>query len=302
MRGKEGIIMSRSRQEEHALVERAQQGDREALAELMEAHRNAIRQLARRYRTPGLDEADLYQEGLIGFQHAVARFELARETRLWTFAQYWVQRYMVPLLRQQRGLSEEEYKQLSRVRAAMRQLSQTLQREPTMEEVVQASGLAHNMVQHLMQRVERPDVRIADGEGESPEDREGVVLPAAEVPPEARLLARERLRAKVQAWIQPLGPEQGSKWLVLYILHEAELFGYEWAEIADFLTDTSAEIAPLWAEVCEPFTGLIPQTWADVCKCFRTPAPLLNAGALRQWYGRLRRPLLDHVPGPARRL
>lgn len=271
--------------EERALIQQVQDDENahQALERLFYAHRDKIRSLARRYRTPGLDEADLEQEGYLGFEHAVKLFDLGRENRLWPYAYYQVCWYMARVRWRWWHLSEGEHKNLGRILHARRRLQQALQREPNVEEVARDSGLDVRTVQSLQQVQGRRRMPLGEEGEANPEGIGGIMIPSPDASPETRLYFRE----EVQRMIQPLAPADQPKWFVLFMLKEFGIFDYEWRVIADLLKDASADIAPLWARVCEPLGDVIPPEWSDICRLF--PPPTLNEDALRTWYGRGRR-------------
>ena len=69
-------------------------GDQAALDRLIQAHAGMVEGLARRYAVPGIEHADLLQEGFVGLITAARRFDPARGTKLATYAIYWVRVYM----------------------------------------------------------------------------------------------------------------------------------------------------------------------------------------------------------------
>ncbi len=79
-----------SREEEAELATRSAAGDGAALERLVASHRQFVVKIAHKYRNYGLPMQDLVQEGLIGFIHAVRKFDRTREARLATYAMWWV--------------------------------------------------------------------------------------------------------------------------------------------------------------------------------------------------------------------
>jgi RNA polymerase primary sigma factor len=53
-----------------------------------------VHHLAKRYRNRGIAEADLVQEGLCGLLMAIDRFNMAYESRLGTYASWWIRQAM----------------------------------------------------------------------------------------------------------------------------------------------------------------------------------------------------------------
>ncbi len=80
--------------EERALAERARAGDEAAAGRLVRSHLGFVVHIARRYRRFGLPLNDLVQEGTIGLIHAVRRFDPGRNTRLCTYAAWWIRAHI----------------------------------------------------------------------------------------------------------------------------------------------------------------------------------------------------------------
>src|SRR5437868_2223316 len=80
-----------SADEEKALAERIEQGDREARDHMVRANLRLVVNIARGYTARGLSLQDLIEEGNLGLMHAVERFDPSRNTRFSTYASYWIQ-------------------------------------------------------------------------------------------------------------------------------------------------------------------------------------------------------------------
>lgn len=72
------------------LARRARAGDRAARELLIEALLPLIGSVARRFRTEGLEPADLMQEGIVGALRALDRFDPEREVPFTAFALWWI--------------------------------------------------------------------------------------------------------------------------------------------------------------------------------------------------------------------
>lgn len=133
--------------EERELLARAKAGDRSAAEKLVTTHLALVWKLARAHRKPELEPDDLVSEGVLGLLEAIERFDMSRENRFNTYADWWVrarlgrfavdQRPLVPLpstrngRRVRRGLDRAE-----------RALAQELGRAPTQDEIAAALGVA----------------------------------------------------------------------------------------------------------------------------------------------------------------
>ena len=83
-------------EEEHRLSEawRTQQ-DEHALARMVQAHLGLVIRIAMEFRHSGPSMEDLIQEGNLGLTIAARRFDPQRETRLATYATYWIRACML---------------------------------------------------------------------------------------------------------------------------------------------------------------------------------------------------------------
>jgi RNA polymerase sigma factor (sigma-70 family) len=139
---------------ERELVEAAKAGDTRARDELIEAFMPLVGGVARVYRgSPGVERAELMQEGVVGLLRALGRYDLALGTPFWAYASWWVRQAMQQLVSQLTRpvvLSDRAVRQLARVKTARRQHLQTRGREPTCGELAQATGLARSQVENLV--------------------------------------------------------------------------------------------------------------------------------------------------------
>ncbi len=70
---------------------------------LVLANMRLVAHIAGRYRARGIARSDLIQDGVCGLLEAIDRFDLARQTRLVTYANWWIRQAM------QRAVSEGAY-------------------------------------------------------------------------------------------------------------------------------------------------------------------------------------------------
>jgi RNA polymerase primary sigma factor len=147
--------------EDHApeMVRRLQRavarGDR-ARREFVEANLRLVVSIARNYRTPGVDLADLVQEGNVGLLRAVERFDPAFGVRFSTYATYWIRqavRQGMSRMGHAIALPDDKRALLTEVRRSEERLTQTLGRSPLEDEIAAEMGLTIDAL-HQLRRAE----------------------------------------------------------------------------------------------------------------------------------------------------
>ncbi|MDP8999780.1 MAG: sigma-70 family RNA polymerase sigma factor [Myxococcota bacterium] len=182
-----------------------------ALHEFVGANFGLVVTYARRFVGQGLDMHDLVQEGQLGLIRAVEKFDWRRGLRFSTYAAWWVRQAMARAIADQSRtirvpvhLLESRHK-LERVRRAMAQQGR---REPTDDELAQASGLPLDKVRAIVGLVREP-LRLEAPLGEEGDGGRLVDLvadPRSPAPDEH--LARERMQEQTRALLDLLTPRE----------------------------------------------------------------------------------------------
>jgi RNA polymerase primary sigma factor len=131
-------------QEEIALARRVQRGDKKAREHMITANLRLVVKIARDYEGLGLPLLDLINEGNIGLMKGVQRFKLGKGAKLSSYASLWIKQAIRRALSNQSKtirLPVHVVDKLSHIRKAEVKLRETLDREPTDEEVADELGL-----------------------------------------------------------------------------------------------------------------------------------------------------------------
>ncbi|HEY5252294.1 MAG TPA: RNA polymerase sigma factor RpoD/SigA [Acidimicrobiales bacterium] len=130
--------------EQTELAKRVAAGDDEARRAMIAANLRLVVHWARRYQDRGVDFGDLVQEGTFGLMRAVDKFDWQRGFRFSTYATWWIRQALQRAV-QQHGATirvpMEVAEQAQRADRMTWELATELRRDPTPEEVAEASGV-----------------------------------------------------------------------------------------------------------------------------------------------------------------
>src|SRR5210317_2340939 len=133
-----GISPLLTADEEKMYARRAQNGDESARQRMIESNLRLVVKISRRYINRGLPLLDLIEEGNLGLIHAVKKFDPERGFRFSTYATWWIRQTI------ERGIMNQTrtirlpihvVKEINIYLRAARHLAQTLDHEPSPEEI-----------------------------------------------------------------------------------------------------------------------------------------------------------------------
>jgi RNA polymerase primary sigma factor len=195
--------------EEVALAKRIERGDAVAKERMINSNLRLVVSIARRYRREGIPLLDLIQEGTIGLNRAVEKFDWRRGFKFSTYATWWIRQACQRAVANQSSTIrvpihvQEELRALNRA-AAM--LHETHGREPTRGELAEATGIPVERVTAALDHAEA-SVSLNSAVGYEGDTELGDLIadPAAADPLEAAhdLLRDERVRCAVGGLAEP---------------------------------------------------------------------------------------------------
>jgi len=166
-----GLIPLLDAQGERELAGRARAGELAARQALIEANLRLVVNAARAYLGRGLAMLDLIAEGNLGLIRAVEKFDPERGFRFSTYAMWWIREAIeLALMRQTRAvrLPVHVLRELAQVLRASRELTRSLGRVPTLEEIGRSVGKGVTDVARLYRfnaQVDSLDAALANDDG-----------------------------------------------------------------------------------------------------------------------------------------
>jgi len=139
-------------EEQIELAKRVAAGDDEARRQMIAANLRLVVHWARRYQDRGVDFGDLVQEGTFGLMRAVDKFDWQRGFRFSTYATWWIRQALQRAVQQHGNtirVPMEVAEQVQRADRVTWELAAELQRDPTPEEVAEASGVDQGALRAL---------------------------------------------------------------------------------------------------------------------------------------------------------
>jgi RNA polymerase primary sigma factor len=222
-------------EQEVELFRKYKEGNLEAFQQIVNCNLKFVISVAKQYQHCGLTLGDLINEGNLGLLKAAERFDETKGFKFISYAVWWIRQSILQAVGEKSREIRVPFNHQSNLMKVLRtrdDLTQHLEREPTIEEIAVALDMTLDSVEKCLEtnsRCSSLDAPVSEGE----EADLTYFIEDQGVPKPDKAVQHESLQKEVQMLLKDLQPNEAQVLSMYYGIGQERTYGLD--EISDML-------------------------------------------------------------------